>query len=1061
MMGAWLPTATRHFCAFPPSSGRTRQHDLLAAMISKRRANVPCFGRCGVEIGCRAIASTTTPWLISNRHHVYKTTKTPQHCCFFSTVDRIRIFHRHPYCRQQQSRPFGPLLLFSTRTQTTISTTTHRRAHSSYSYHEYNHQPQDTTTTAARTTTTIADDDEDALFFLQKSSSEAPDFLQSNQFVSRGGQLIGRIQTLNDLVKAVEELELMPSLVREDHDGLIKPLLSVCKVLIHKNSNKDPRVVADLAERILLNCLARLSDGSRSNPEEEHDSSSLSMSTMADAAAVANKKHRPLFPDIEDYNMVCLICGSLRSIDGAQKVERWRQLMTELHEKEQQQLKATEKQDQPHARFATTTTTTRTSAFHGNCSAPNLETFKLLSRAWALSGTYDGVVRAEIILVEQMEGWTETRSDSRLEQDLLSSSSSTLEEQEQQQEQERPTRDIYTTILYAYSRFTASEPEALERAKALFQRMRNLEHIDMDFFCLYAMLYCYRNYVSSDHFALWLPEKNQQQQEQDAKLLEEIESLLRECQQPQQDEVEPSLERQLLSEGHSAHSWAVRVLVEAILRLLEIRMDDSVVEQYLRRAHQAVLSLNELKEFVYDENIPRTGAGFRRKAVPLIHRNHDVIISLYQAWTTSSASDRAERLKELWDMALSTRYELPSQCNSNLEQWRDSGLDDSPLLMQQILSSLSKRQQHESFNSAANNNIKGETLALVMTAWRQSRYDEAPQWNEQNLQYMKESNIPIKNLHLRLVLESWLRFCESGERHDGFHGQGLLAAEHISEHLKQKQVWDTWNPKVLQVALDAWALQTLLPSDRQNNPLYCLENAWSMLRASRSRSSRKKFSAAHCNAVLRCCIRVFDENNHPSNHHNDMMPSTDIGTSQNNDNKNSAKNNVAASPKIFQKAFQMALRLYEQDEGKRDWQTFVLLARIANAARAVHAASWSDIHRWMESIFCEAKDVCLVSQELVWEMALAGPHALQRLFLLSPMEAMQVEKLQQQGQDDDSFWKKHTFVSELLCLRNLPSNWSNNLLESGQEEQNALKAVFWQRLTSSTAVDRSVVLNSK
>ena len=706
-----------------------------------------------------------------------------------------------------------------------------------------------------------------------------------NQYVSHG-QLIGRIQTVQDLERAVVELEHKP-LFRADHDTIVKPLLGACQVLM----NKNPSRVADLAERILLNCLSRL---------PLHN-------TNTDAEC-RNANHLLLL-DIDDYNTICLIQGSLRTTEGAKRAESLVQLMTE-----------------DEKRGARTVVSPP---------PPNMTTYKYLSRAWAFANTWEGVVRAETIVLEIMENRPPSHSLGIAPVPP------------------QTDRACYNTLLSAYAKLASTEAQSLERAKRLFERMKASPHIGLEWSSVYFMLQCYRTVLLADETCI------------NEETMTELESLIQEFRR--HINTSDQFVDLFVQEGHSYRSWSLKILVDAGRRLVD---NESVAQeakdQWLQRIHNAVCSMVEET----------------KNAVPLesqtypVHRNHDIFISLYNAWhhnSSVSAADKEARLKHLTDSALTTPYDETRQCNTNLKKWLSSGISNAPVIMQSILDNLDQGQSilpdHQTFH-------------LVMDAWRNSNHDDAPRWNEQNLQQMETRNYRINAKHLRLVLESWLRHCAGGERHEGQHGH-LLAAEHVSAYLEEKPAWDQWNVSVAKIAIEAWAQQAVPPD---TDELFCLNKTVAMLRETDHRLSRKKYPAEDCYSVLKSCVRVFQE---------------------------------AKSPESWQHAYGIALDLYH--DGKRNWKTYTVMAWICNATRVVDESAASPA--FMESLFCEAKNCALVTQELVWEVAMAGTPVLRRVFLLSEAEASHVVELQKSPGHD---WKRDPAASRLL-LKNLPSTWNKSL----------------------------------
>ena len=233
----------------------------------------------------------------------------------------------------------------------------------------------------------------------------------------------------DDLALLVDQLEELETLTYADMQPLIRPLIRACERIKYRKES-----AADLAERILFNCLARLPSDIAERFNEDRDSS--------DPTTLLP------YPDHAIYSKVMSIIGKIRSEDAANRVNRLFRLMTAEHRAEFLFMAENGISPDKHSIRA---------------AEPNTSNFKSLLRAWCTAGSANASKEAENVLIE-MEELSGLRHVNPTE---LSGRSYVIAP---------PDVACYNMVLSAYSRVdNRRHPLVFDRARALFRRMQQLE----------------------------------------------------------------------------------------------------------------------------------------------------------------------------------------------------------------------------------------------------------------------------------------------------------------------------------------------------------------------------------------------------------------------------------------------------------------------------------------------------------------------------------------------------------------------------------------------------------
>lgn len=262
------------------------------------------------------------------------------------------------------------------------------------------------------------------------------------------------IQSTEDLEELVIQLEEMESLTQGDIEPIVKPLVRACRDV------REKAKAADLAERILFNCLARLP--SDIAERFEGGRSPLDFSTSLP------------YPDQELYTTVMSVVGDERSEEAANRANRLFRLLTAEHRAELSYLLEGGKDPDDYPIRA---------------AEPSSTTFKALVRAWAVAGTPTGAKEAEGVLVEMEE---------------LSGMRGVVERHGVQQRStiRQPDVQCYNMVLSAYSRVPVDRyPGVTDRALSLFRRMQHIagerDGFSLGWFSYHAFLQCTQAFLKS------------------------------------------------------------------------------------------------------------------------------------------------------------------------------------------------------------------------------------------------------------------------------------------------------------------------------------------------------------------------------------------------------------------------------------------------------------------------------------------------------------------------------------------------------------------------------------
>jgi hypothetical protein len=245
---------------------------------------------------------------------------------------------------------------------------------------------------------------------------------------------------LQDLVQQLEEDAWSILTTREDVTLVVRPLLDACL----RMSQQKPELAADLAERILVACLACLPPNvadrypyviNNNNNLQDHTTPSLpsdsnissndnTTTITSSSASSSSSRTYKSFPFLHAnvYVKVMLACGNLRTPAAAERVHRLFRLMMSEYQAEVQYL-----HNISIAALSATTTSSSSSFVPPRIvvesPTPRMENFKTLLRAYAISGSgLQGALQAHEILnlMENLSGCVISSSHS------VSSSSSSL-----------------------------------------------------------------------------------------------------------------------------------------------------------------------------------------------------------------------------------------------------------------------------------------------------------------------------------------------------------------------------------------------------------------------------------------------------------------------------------------------------------------------------------------------------------------------------------------------------------------------------------------------------------
>lgn len=308
-----------------------------------------------------------------------------------------------------------------------------------------------------------------------------------------------------------------------------------------------------------------------------------------------------------------------------------------------------------------------------------------------------------------------------------------------------------------------------------------------------------------------------------------------------------------------------------------------------------------------------------------------------------------------------------------MEEWITSGVNDAPFVVESML-----------FRAVDEEQATGQTFSIALKAWLHYDADISPYRAEivfkklLELYDMKGARFKPRDIHLRLLMTSWVKKCKDGRQYQGLGGH-LYPAQHIEGMLAwlSQSKWLSNITGQYAMAIRAWCHQ-LVGHDGPNEP-NPVQRATSLLQELRELTG--KMPPFPSNWVLETCCRP--------------QPSL----------------------RLRQEAYRTAIDTFQKCE--RNARSYVLLIQVLCKQTEVLDAAHLEV---IEELFKECCSAGYLTEELVSLVAsIVTPPALQRLFGLSYQQASAVVQLRN-TEDGSLRWNGR--LPSALHIRNLPQEWS-------------------------------------
>ena len=618
--------------------------------------------------------------------------------------------------------------------------------------------------------------------------------------------------TIHTHVKSPEHLEILVNQLEEmdglsyaDIHTLIGPLIQVCWLM------PDKERAADIAERILLNCLARIPSDIAERFEEYEKTSDVSI--------------LPPFPSHAQYTKVMSMIadanprsftleGKSRSEDAANRVNRIFRLLIGESRNERLYFKSNGKSAENYP---------------VRSAEPSMSTFKALLRAWSVTGTAEGAEKAENVLVE-MEELSGVRPSLTNEKPFLSIA--------------EPDLECYNMVLFAYSRTNVREnPSVTSRALSLFRRMQQLSTLELDWFSYQALIQSVKFRINSTKEPL------------DDDIIVQLELII-----PQLASMDVPLSFSTRGEIHG-RAWAFGIVIQALLH--KTKDEDRLLRAYklvrcmvgelpsnfpstkvsgpeLRPTQQSLAALYVAWQKSQLADKEKALKWIQLLAVESHFQNLDSVHRAMDFWEDSKALGAPRILQSWLDRMLDATS--PSESEGK-----------NPRKVQQILQRIKEGIQ-ERPGATILPPPNRSTFYRVIRSWRRSNESNRAIMVENLLDKMQNLNIYINEGHFCFLLETWLSLAKDGKRYPGKHGLHY-PADHACLHLKDRlQRMKEWNPSNYQhfsTCMKAWVQQALETNDSNTLPV---REVSKLLEVMENRSGDLP-PAPLCNMVLQSCLR--------------------------------------------------------------------------------------------------------------------------------------------------------------------------------------------------------------
>ena len=590
-----------------------------------------------------------------------------------------------------------------------------------------------------------------------------------------------------DLELLTNQLEEVETLNQSDILLLINPLVEACSRLQQKDK------AADLSERILFNCLARIPSDIATRFQDNHTETGTDVSSSWP------------YPSQELYTKVMTIVGGLRSEDAANRVNRLFRLMTAEYRAEllytQQAIKIPN-----HASVKS--------------AAPSMSTFKTLLRAWSVSRTAMGAKEAENVLVE-MEELSGRRGD------ISGHTPNTNKSKVRNFSIAPPDIECYNMVLTAYSRVSSKHhPLVANRFCALFRRMRQLEdagNFSLDWFSYRAYLKCVQGIMDHSNESL------------DDTIVADLERIVPQLATVAIPNSFFSLHH---SEGVHPRAWAFSIVIKGLLH-------KTVAESRVRTADRLVrerIGVDAFLDDILEDDVSRAQ----------MWQSAETLVALTVAWRQSQLVGSEDALKRVQSWAIQSSYLTLHHRHIAMQVWSDSRSPEAPQIVQALLDgtlhpSSPHRPTRQTFTIAMHTWIRSNQANLAnkvehILFTMRDKYRE-----EHDARYIADDT------HLNLVLKAWQALCTDGQQYTGENGF-LYPAQHACAHLDHMQASNGWNPRNYghySTCLKAWASQVVKEDDHDTFPA---REAAFLLSVMQHRSGACP-PAPHCNMVLLACAR--------------------------------------------------------------------------------------------------------------------------------------------------------------------------------------------------------------
>lgn len=320
--------------------------------------------------------------------------------------------------------------------------------------------------------------------------------------------------------------------------------------------------------------------------------------------------------------------------------------------------------------------------------------------------------------------------------------------------------------------------------------------------------------------------------------------------------------------------------------------------------------------------------------------------------------------------------------NDAMEEWIKSGVKDAPFVAEYML-----------IRAVDEKLATGQTFSIALKAWLRSDADQAPCRAEivfqklLELYYRNGIRFEPRDVHLRLLLTSWIKRCEEGQRYEGSEGV-LYPAEHI-ENMVIRLSRESWLSNITgqyAMAIRAWCCQVVGDGPDEPNPV---QRAASLIRQVQELTG--KMPPFPSNWVLETCCRP---------------QSTLEGRRE---------------------AYHTAIDTFKICE--RNARSYFLMIRVlCEQAKELDKAHMEVI----EGLFHECCSAGYLTEELVSLVAnIATPHALQKLFGLSYHQASAFVQLRN---TEEGTLRWNGRLPSALLIENLPQEWSRIGSQARQNE---------------------------